>query len=162
MTRAPSRNAAAPGCGPRGAPAAGMTAVRDLRPPILPLGRRGIGLAIGGRVLLAELTLKISSVGGGWCRAPALAGACSCAAAPGGSRPPRHAGSGPKDRSGRRGDAQVVGHAGAPEARFVAEGFGAPRFQMMANDVVRVGAADDGAGADRLARGGGADLSVVP
>jgi hypothetical protein len=139
-----------------------MTAVRDLRPPILPLGRRGIGLAIGGRVLLAERTRDIPA---GRRRVVPGAGAgrrLFLRRCPGRIAPPRHAGSGPKDRSGRCGAAQVVGHGRAPEARFVAEGFGAPRFQMMANDVVRVGAADDGAGADRLARGGGADLSVVP
>jgi tungstate transport system substrate-binding protein len=56
-------------------------------------------------------------------------------------------GTGQALETGRRGDADVVFvHARAQEEAFVAEGFGVERFDVMYNDFVIVGPADDPAG----------------
>ena len=56
-------------------------------------------------------------------------------------------GTGQALETGRRGDADVVFvHARAQEEAFVAEGFGVARFDVMYNDFVIVGPADDPAG----------------
>jgi tungstate transport system substrate-binding protein len=73
-------------------------------------------------------------------------------------------GTGQALETGRRGDADVVFvHARAQEERFVAEGWGVQRFDVMYNDFVLVGPADDPAGlraaetaADAMARIAGA------
>src|SRR5947209_15179993 len=50
--------------------------------------------------------------------------------------------------TGRRGDADVVlVHAKPQEEKFVAEGFGVKRFDVMYNDFVLIGPRDDPAGA---------------
>lgn len=57
-------------------------------------------------------------------------------------------GTGQALETGRRGDADVVFvHARAQEEAFVAEGYGVQRFDVMVNDFVIVGPADDPAGA---------------
>ncbi len=56
-------------------------------------------------------------------------------------------GTGQALETGRRGDADVVFvHARAQEERFVAEGYGVQRFDVMYNDFVIVGPSDDAAG----------------
>lgn len=56
-------------------------------------------------------------------------------------------GTGQALETGRRGDADVVFvHARAQEDRFVAEGYGVQRFDVMFNDFILVGPADDPAG----------------
>jgi tungstate transport system substrate-binding protein len=56
-------------------------------------------------------------------------------------------GTGQALETGRRGDADVVFvHARALEERFVAEGYGVERFDVMYNDFVLVGPGDDPAG----------------
>ena len=56
-------------------------------------------------------------------------------------------GTGQALETGRRGDADVVFvHARAQEEKFVEEGFGVERFDVMYNDFVIVGPADDPAG----------------
>lgn len=56
-------------------------------------------------------------------------------------------GTGQALETGRRGDADVVFvHARAQEEQFVAEGYGVQRFDVMYNDFVIVGPADDPAG----------------
>jgi tungstate transport system substrate-binding protein len=56
-------------------------------------------------------------------------------------------GTGQALETGRRGDADVVFvHARALEDRFVAEGYGVERFDVMYNDFVLVGPGDDPAG----------------
>ncbi|HMO70591.1 MAG TPA: substrate-binding domain-containing protein [Paracoccaceae bacterium] len=56
-------------------------------------------------------------------------------------------GTGQALETGRRGDADVVFvHARAQEEAFVAEGYGAQRFDVMYNDFILVGPADDPAG----------------
>ncbi len=61
-------------------------------------------------------------------------------------------GTGQALETGRRGDADVVFvHARAQEEAFVAEGFGVERFDVMYNDFVIVGPADDPAGVRAIA-----------
>jgi tungstate transport system substrate-binding protein len=57
-------------------------------------------------------------------------------------------GTGQALETGRRGDADVVFvHARQQEERFVAEGYGVQRFDVMYNDFILVGPGDDPAGA---------------
>lgn len=66
-------------------------------------------------------------------------------------------GTGQALETGRRGDADVVFvHDRAAEDRFVAEGYGVERFDVMVNDFVLVGPADDPAGV-----AGGSDAAAA-
>jgi tungstate transport system substrate-binding protein len=71
-------------------------------------------------------------------------------------------GTGQALETGRRGDADVVlVHARAQEDRFVAEGYGVERFDVMYNDFVVVGPGDDPAGVRGTATAAAAMAAVA-